>query len=534
MGQLTPLGLHPQTNTFDATVPGRGHVSLRNVLAVVPGRTQQTIVVMAHRDDTGTGPGANDNASGTAALLEIARAYSQPVFGGVRKLTPEHTILFLSSDGGAFGGLGVRHFIAHSPYSPHVVAVVNLDSLGSRGLPRLEIAGENSRSPAAALVETASARIADVIGVPPGRTSGLGQLIDLAFPFSLYEQAPFAGRGVPAVTLTTAGDRPPAAFGDSAERLNAVQLGQLGRAAQGLVTSLDEGLALPQTSSSYLYLGQRLVRGWAIEVSLFAALIPFLVGVVDLFARCRRWRIPIAPALRSFRSRLGFWLWAGALFELFALIGVWPEGAARPINPESSAAGDWPRLGLLALVVLLALSWLVGRHRLIPRREVSAEEELSGYTASLLVLGVLSLVVVAVNAYALVFLLPSLHAWLWLPQVRGHKPAARLALFLAGFTGPLLLLGSFAFRFGLGLDAPWYVAELTAVGYVSFVAVVVALVWIACAAQLAALTVHRYAPYPTALERTPRGPLRNAVRALILATRARRRADEADRHAVEG
>ena len=46
-------------------------------------------------------------------------------------------------------------------YSPHVVAVVNLDSLGSRGLPRLEIAGESSRSPAAALVETASARIAD-------------------------------------------------------------------------------------------------------------------------------------------------------------------------------------------------------------------------------------------------------------------------------------------------------------------------------------------------------------------------------------
>jgi hypothetical protein len=369
--------------------------------------------------------------------------------------------------------------------------------------------------------------------VPPGRTSGLGQLIDLGFPFSLYEQAPFAGRGVPAVTLTTAGDRPPAAFGDSAERLNAVRFGQLGRAAQGLVTSLDEGLALPQTSSSYLYLGQRLVRGWAIEVSLFAALIPFLVGVVDLFARCRRWRIPIAPALRSFRSRLGFWLWAGGLFELFALIGVWPGGAGRPINPESSAAGDWPRLGLLALVVLLALSWLVGRHRLIPRRDVSAGEELSGYTASLLVLGVLSLVVVAVNAYALVFLLPSLHAWLWLPQVRSHKPTARLALLLAGFTGPLLLLGSFAFRFGLGLDAPWYLAELTAVGYVSFVAVVVALVWIACAAQLAALTVHRYAPYPTALEQTPRGPLRNAVRMLILATRARPRADEADQ-AVEG
>ena len=32
----------------------------------------------------------------------------------------------------------------------------------------------------------------------------------------------------------------------------------------------------------------------------------------------------------------------------------------------------------------------------------------------------------------------------------------------AGFLGPLLLLGSFAVRYGLGLDAPWYLAELAA------------------------------------------------------------------------
>ena len=61
------------------------------------------------------------------------------------------------------------------------------------------------------------------------------------------------------------------------------------------------------------------------------------------------------------------------------------------------------RLSRLGLLVLVASSWLVGRHRLIPRREISVEEELAGYTVSLLVLGFLSLVVVAVNAYALIF-----------------------------------------------------------------------------------------------------------------------------------
>ena len=42
----------------------------------------------------------------------------------------------------------------------------------------------------------------------PLRPSASRQLLDLAFPFSLYEQAPFVGRDVSALTLTTQGDTP--------------------------------------------------------------------------------------------------------------------------------------------------------------------------------------------------------------------------------------------------------------------------------------------------------------------------------------
>ena len=80
--------------------------------------------------------------------------------------------------------------------------------------------------------------------------------------------------------------------------------GELGRAAQNLVGSLDAGLELAQGTTSYIYLGTRIVRGWAIELVLLTALLPFLIGAVDLFARCRRRRIPLAPAARSLRSRL--------------------------------------------------------------------------------------------------------------------------------------------------------------------------------------------------------------------------------------
>ena len=61
---------------------------------------------------------------------------------------------------------------------------------------------------------------------------------------------------------------------------------------------------------------------------------------------------------------------------------------------------------------------------------------------------------VATNPFALVFLLPSLHVWLWLPQVRGAPIGVRLGVLALGFAGPALLLGSFALRFGLGWDAP--------------------------------------------------------------------------------
>jgi len=178
---------------------------------------------------------------------------------------------------------------------------------------------------------------------------------------------------------------------------------------------------------------------------------------------------------------------------------------------------------LLAIAVLTLLGWLVARERLIPRRTITMEEELAGHTAWLLCLGALSLLVVATNPFALVFLLPSLHVWLWLPQVRDAPIGVRFGVLALGLAGPALLLGSFAGRFGLGWDAPWYLAELRSVGSVPFVVMPLLVVWLAGTGQLAALAARRYAPYPAAAELPPRGPLRRVVRATVLAVRDRRR-----------
>ena len=145
---------------------------------------------------------------------------------------------------------------------------------------------------------------------------------------------------------------------------------------------------------------------------------------------------------------------------------------------------------------------------------------------ALLALGVVALVVVGANAFALLFLLPSLHAWIWLPQLRGRPGWVRGAVLIAGFSGPIVLLWSFGTRFGLGLDAPWYVASLVALGYLPIQMPVITLAWAAAAGQLAALATGRYAPYPDARER--RNLARDSVRALVRRIRGRGRSAAGD------
>jgi hypothetical protein len=109
--------------------------------------------------------------------------------------------------------------------------------------------------------------------------------------------------------------------------------------------------------------------------------------------------------------------------------------------------------------------------------------------------------VVATNPFALILVLPSLHAWLWLPQVQSRPVWLRAAVLALGFLGPLVLLISFATRYGLGLDAPWYLAELVAVHYVTIPTFAIWMAWLAAAAQLSALAhagTRRIPTQPTA------------------------------------
>ena len=530
--KLAPYGLATNTDTWTDTLPGGRQVRLHNVAAIARGNSPDTIVVMAHRDNTGAGPGANDNASGTASLIELARAYARPQSEAQAAVQSAHTLVFLSTDAGAYGQLGAVRFATHSPLRSHVVAVVNLDALAGTGPPRVVVTGDRPRSPAPVLVATAASRILEQTGRRPRHPGFLGQLVDLGFPFTLYEQGPFVAHDLPAITLTTGGNRPPPAVGDTAFRLATPKLVKMGRAAQELLGSLNQGLEAAPGTTSAVWVGDRMIRGWAIELVLIAVLLPFVVAAVDLFALTRRHGLRLAPALRALRSRLLFWAFAGLVFTCFRALGAFGSGPPRPPNPAAPVAGDWPVLAVTGFLVVVAAGWLVSRYRLVPRRAVTREEIVAGQTVALLALAIVALLVVATNPFALLFVLPALHAWLWLPQVQHTHPLTRLGLFAVGLVGPAIILLSLGWRYGLGFDAPWYLIDLVVVGYVKTVPLVIVFAGGAAAAQLAVAATGRYAPYPDARERGPRGPLREAVRALVLTTRRSRRARQERLRAV--
>jgi hypothetical protein len=101
--------------------------TIQNVIARLPGANSTgAVLLMAHYDSVATGPGASDNASGVATLLETLRALR----GGS---SLRNDVIFAFTDGEEDGGLGAQAFV--DEYSPAKLVSVALvvDSGGSCG-----------------------------------------------------------------------------------------------------------------------------------------------------------------------------------------------------------------------------------------------------------------------------------------------------------------------------------------------------------------------------------------------------------------
>ncbi|MDH3456864.1 MAG: M20/M25/M40 family metallo-hydrolase [Gemmatimonadota bacterium] len=154
------------------SAPGAAHTNLggsrvRNVIGVLPGRgplAGQVVVVGAHYDHLGYGiaqfsldpdsvqvihNGADDNASGTAALLEIARLL------GARNDANRRTIAFVAFTAEELGTIGSQYYAEH-PVLPHdsTYAMLNFDMVGRLRGDSLVVIGAASAEELQQIVES--------------------------------------------------------------------------------------------------------------------------------------------------------------------------------------------------------------------------------------------------------------------------------------------------------------------------------------------------------------------------------------------
>ncbi len=145
------------------------HATVNNVLAYLPGQTDEYIIVGAHYDHLGRGnfdslapaqigqihPGADDNASGTAGVLELARRFA-PMKGKLRR-----GILFMNFAGEELGLLGSAEWVSHpTRLLDKAVAMLNMDMIGRIQDDKVFIGGIGTGSTLKAVVDQAQTKAA--------------------------------------------------------------------------------------------------------------------------------------------------------------------------------------------------------------------------------------------------------------------------------------------------------------------------------------------------------------------------------------
>ncbi len=197
---LQPLG-DSYFQTFKHTFPEKGTMTLKNVIAVIPGTNPQLkdspVVVSAHYDHLGLGwpdvhkgdegkihHGADDNASGIAILLELAK--------NLAKSSPGRTIIFAAFTGEEAGLIGSRYFVEHLKeyFKGDVLANINIDTDGRLFDKKLMVLNANS------------AKEWKFIFMGTDYTTGIKSEI-IQQELDASDQFAFIEKGIPAVQLFT-------------------------------------------------------------------------------------------------------------------------------------------------------------------------------------------------------------------------------------------------------------------------------------------------------------------------------------------
>ncbi len=314
--------------------PSEG-VSIVNLVGILPGRDRAlpAVLLMAHHDTVWGSPGAPDDTTGVAAILETIRALTQ-------RSQPARDVIVLFTDGEELGLNGARAFFTGNPLRDHVGAVINLESRGGGGRATLFETSRNNgnivrRYIAAADRPAGSSLSVFIYKLLPNNTDLTEAL---SADYAAYNLA-FIGRpGLYHSPLAT-----PA-------RLDKGTVQDIGEQTLALTRELTKARSLPQPEADLVFfdafgLVMPHYPGWAGWLML-------AVGALGIAAAA--WREPREP--QSWRQAIGGAVRMTGLVALTALMLY----ALNGISGASAAVNYYDRLAALASLEAVALTGALG------------------------------------------------------------------------------------------------------------------------------------------------------------------------------
>ncbi|HRN52653.1 MAG TPA: M20/M25/M40 family metallo-hydrolase [Gemmatimonadaceae bacterium] len=242
VGEMRRLGLAPVGASFEQpfAMPRRNRpdsVKGVNVVAQVRGSRfpDRVIVVSAHFDHVAPRNGniyngADDNASGTAALLQMAAHF--------QRHRPEHTLIFAFFDAEEMGLLGARAFVANPPVPlAQIAANVNMDMVARGDNGTLWAVGTTPHPVMKPVVEALVP--APGVTIKMGYDTGTGR----DNWTSLSDQGAFHAQGIPFVYFGVEDHPDYHEPTDDPEKVNAGCYYSAARTIAAFVTRLDAAVA---------------------------------------------------------------------------------------------------------------------------------------------------------------------------------------------------------------------------------------------------------------------------------------------------
>ena len=431
---------------------------LRNVIMTLPGESARSVVVLASRDSA-SGPGAASSAAATATLLELVNQ--------LRNSSHTHTLVFVSTDGGSDGARGARQFIAQFPERDLIDGVIVVSQPGSASprQPFLLTTSVGPQSANAGLVRTAERALSDQVGTKPQAEGVFGELARLALPTGLGEQAVLIDRDIAAVGLSSAGERPLPVAQDQLANLSATTLGDFGRTALLLASTLDGAPTPPEHGpQAYLSVSGNLVPGWTLALLGLTLLLPAVLASVDGLARALRSRARIGEAFAWAGSRALPPMASLLLLYLMAATGVIPR-PTFPFDPNRFGVGVGEVIAMGFLAIVLGAGYYVIRGWRVP----AALPRETAVPALGLVSAFAVLLAWLANPYLALLLVPVAHVWLLDARREAALPWPMVIVGALVSVVPIAAaVGHISSRLDLGSAAPWRLLLIVGTGQIGF------------------------------------------------------------------